>query len=303
MKIWIIRTGALGDFVLTLPVIHNLRHTFPRAQITLLGNPNTLALAQQDVDQIIDINRADWAPLFVSQPILSESLCAQFIDTDLILSYLPDPGGIFANNLKRAGVQTVLTCPPHPPQDGSIHATEHLLQPLRDLTIPIHNNRPTIHLTKDDHNAAILYIPNGNALFIHPGSGGATKCWPPEHFATIANEIACKTDCTVLISTGPADREIAPLFTDQTSAQILPPLPIRHLAALMASCTLYLGNDSGPSHLAAAVGVPTLSLFGPTDPRIWSPQGETVHILRASDRQMTSIAPDKVLTKILSILP
>jgi heptosyltransferase-3 len=303
MKIWIIRTGALGDFVLTLPVIHNLCHAFPHAQITLLGNANTLALAQVDVLHIHDINRADWAPLFATESIIPNHLHEQFEDTDLVISYLPDPAGIFATNLKRAGVQTVLTCPPHPPDDGSIHAIEHLLQPLRDLAIPIQTNQPTIHLTQDDHNAVTPYIPNGSSLIIHPGSGGASKRWPPEHFAAIASDISQKTNSTVLISTGPADGDLAHLIAEKTSALILPPLPIRHLAALMIQCSAYLGNDSGPSHLAAAVGLPTIALFGPTDPRIWSPRGATIHILQASDDQMTSIGLNEVLAATRSILP
>ena len=302
MKIWIIRTGALGDFILTLPVIHNLRSAFPNAHITLLGNPKTLALAQHDVQQISDINRADWAPLFISEAILPNSLRAQFANTDLVISYLPDPDDIFATNLKRAGVETVLTCPPHPPDDGSTHAIEHLLQPLRGLTIPIHTDQPIIHLTQDDHDAVAPHIPNGYSLIIHPGSGGSSKRWPPEHFATIANEISQQTDYTVLVSTGPADSDLAKFIGRQTSAQILPPLPIRHLAALMASATLYLGNDSGPTHLAAAVDLPTIALFGPTDPRIWAPRGETIHILQASDGHMASFTPANAMSKILEII-
>jgi len=298
-KIWIIRTGALGDFILTLPVIQNLRHHFPSAQIHLLGNLKTLTLASEEVDHIHDINSTVWAPLFALESDLSPQLIEKSANTDLVISYLPDTDGLFTRNLKRAGVQKVITHPPKPPEDGSIHTIDHLLQPLQNLDIPSHTTQPAIHFTQADFEMA--HLPTKPTLLVHPGSGGAPKRWPAEHFITLINNIS--KHHSILVSAGPADGELAQHIVAQTQANLLSQLPIRRFAALMTKCSAYLGNDSGPSHLAAAVGLPTLALFGPTDPHIWSPRSATVHTLQASDGQMPSISPDQVISKLLEIMP
>ncbi len=303
--IWIVRTGALGDFVLTLPVIHNLRRAVPNARISLLGNSGTLVLAREEVDQICDINTAEWVSLFAPHSDISPHLLERFGNTDLAISYLPDPNGLFATHLKRAGVQTVIVHPPKPADAasrGAGHAIDHLLQPIRDLGFPIYTEQPTVHLTARDCTALAAPLSEGPPLLIHPGSGGTAKCWPPEHFIAVANAISRHKACSILISTGPADGELAHCIAARARARVLPQLPLRSFAALMRQCRAYLGNDSGPSHLAAAMGLPTLALFGPTDPRIWAPRGASVHILQASDGLMGSLSPHVVISKILEMM-
>jgi heptosyltransferase-3 len=79
-------------------------------------------------------------------------------------------------------------------------------------------------------------------------------------------------------------------------------LPIRQFAAFMTTCQAYLGNDSGPTHLAAALGLPTLALFGPTNPQIWSPRGPQVHIIQSSNQHINTILPSSVVKTLTPLL-
>ncbi|MFT5365761.1 MAG: ADP-heptose:LPS heptosyltransferase [Candidatus Latescibacterota bacterium] len=302
-KICIFRTGALGDVILTLPVIHNLHHAFPSAQINIIGNTRLLSLAQADHIQTLDIDRAIWAPLFASHTQFSQELTHQFQNTDLAISYLPDPDQILTKNLHRLGISQIMTHPPKP--QLVIHAIDHLLAPLRDLNIPTPEIQPKIYLSETDHQDTVPYLPSSPTLLIHPGSGGKDKCWLPEHFASVADTLVRQTNCQIFISSGPADGDLAQKITHLMTEKstLLPQLPLRQLAALMTTCTAYLGNDSGPSHLAAAVGLPAIVLFGPTDPQIWAPRGPSVHIIRSSNQKMSSISPNHVIKTIHPLLP
>ena len=85
-------------------------------------------------------------------------------------------------------------------------------------------------------------------------------------------------------------------------ATLLPQLPLRHFAAFMTTCNAYLGNDSGPTHLAAALGLPTIALFGPTNPHIWSPRGPNVFIISSSDTHINTVSPTNVLKTLMRLL-
>ena len=313
-RILLIRTGALGDFIVTLPVIHALRNAYPDAHIQLLGNLQTLALAREEVDRIDSIDRADWASFFVPGGRLPAPLADPLSATDLVLSYLPDPNGTFSTNLKRTGARTVVSFPPHPPTDGSIHIVDHLLLPLHKLQIPVTEKTPTIHRTPADHDAAeqtrsddALEQP---MLLVHPGSGGRHKCWPKQHFAEAADHFRSETGHTVGLLSGPADGDLAQQVASRMkgAATVLPPMPLRPLAGLLQRAGAYLGNDSGPSHLAAAVGTPTVALFGPTDPRIWAPRGKAVRVIGGPahlppEKRLAAISPPRVATVLSRLLP
>jgi len=118
---------------------------------------------------------------------------------------------------------------------------------------------------------------------LHPGSGGRWKCWPAERFGRLASMLGERQAAQVLVIGGPADMGLLqPFRTALGTARAIEAdrLPLRHLAAILARCSLYIGNDSGVTHLAAAAGCPTLALFGPTDDRVWGPRGAKVTILR-----------------------
>jgi ADP-heptose:LPS heptosyltransferase len=114
---------------------------------------------------------------------------------------------------------------------------------------------------------------------VHPGSGGKRKCWPAQRFA----ELAARLRAPVLLLEGPADadacREFAEALASSVPAARVTGVSLSRLAALLSESRGYMGNDSGVSHLAAALGVPTIAVFGPTDPAVWAPLGPEVSVV------------------------
>jgi hypothetical protein len=137
-------------------------------------------------------------------------------------------------------------------------------------------------------------------LALHPGSGSATKNWPAERFLTFARQCAKGTPWLLVL--GPAEQD-SRLWERAAGAIVARNLPLRTLGAVLSRARLFLGNDSGVSHLAAAAGAPTLVLFGPTDPALWSPVGRRVRCLRAADGgSLGTIPVDEVLRAAQELL-
>jgi ADP-heptose:LPS heptosyltransferase len=136
---------------------------------------------------------------------------------------------------------------------------------------------------------------------IHPGSGSPHKNWPLERFLETAEILRDLYQVQLIFLLGPVEQESG-LILNGIQARgwpVIRGLPLPLLAGVLSLCAGYLGNDSGVSHLAAALGVPTVVLFGPTDPAFWSPQGPAVRILKPSihcapcDRETMLSCPDK----------
>ncbi len=285
-SILIFRSGAVGDLILTTPVLASLRSAYPEATIQLVGNPSRAALARHLVNGVCDLDDAEWASLFSAEPRLESSAVQYVTDADLIVNYLPDRDGIFTTNLVSLCPGRVLSHPPHPAECPPVHIIDHLLRALDALGIGLLRSPSVSHLSCG------IDIPKPY-LVTHPGSGGSHKTWPVERFAAACGLLSTQTN--VVVSSGPADdarmAEMRRLLPD---AAYPDPLALDKLAHLYGCASLYIGNDSGPTHLAAATGIPTIALFGPTDPAVWGPVGKQVYIVEG-DR---SLAPTERLASI-----
>ena len=121
-------------------------------------------------------------------------------------------------------------------------------------------------------------------ITIHPGSGSPRKNWPLDRFAEVAAQLTAEGH-ELVVTLGPTEEESGPEWLQawrSTQAHVARGLDVDTLAAILSTCSAYVGNDSGVSHLAASVGVPTVALFGPTDPIQWAPRGECVSVLLRS---------------------
>ncbi|MFH1008078.1 MAG: glycosyltransferase family 9 protein [Candidatus Latescibacterota bacterium] len=286
-RILVIRAGAIGDLILTLPVLRALRKRFPGAYLEVMGHPHTLALieGQRVLDAVSSIDQREVAQLCLPDAPITEKLRRTFGAFDLIVAYTADVKGPLIINLQRTGTCRVIAWPPFPTK--RIHEADHLLDALQSLGITSSDHAPGLFPTSLDRVFAAQFFDTHSlcssrpVLALHPGSGSASKCWPADHFARIADWAIQSLSAAVLLITGPADekagiqmlqgmRERPLRVSDSTLPQ---------LAALLQRCSAFIGNDSGITHLAAAVGAPTGALFGPTDPRIWGPRGKTVRVL------------------------
>lgn len=297
-RILVIRGGAIGDFVLTLPAIKLLRDRFPKAHIEILGYRHIAALAEKRfyADAVRSLESGELARCFAKDSEPPAEWANYFAAFDLVISYLFDPGGIFQANLKRGGARTFLAGPSK--LDNSEHAARQLARPLAALGL--HLTHPAARVFPNDADRALanslLSDLGQSPLVLHPGSGSETKNWPIENWKRLG-DLFLSAGHNLLVIEGEADEaRVASLVSgwDGWPAQFMKNLPLPLLAALLEGSS-FIGHDSGISHIAAAVGARCLLLFGPTDPTIWAPANKNVTVLRAPEGKLSLLEVESVL--------
>ncbi len=287
-RILVIRGGAIGDFVLTLPAIKLLRDQFPKAHLEILGYKHIAALAEKHfyADEARSIESASLARFFAKDSELPAELLDYFAGFDLILSYLYDPDRIFETNVGKSLGGTFIAGPSK--IDSSEHAVVQLARPLAVMGLSLTDPAARLFPTDADRQAAEpLLEHSGRMIALHPGSGSETKNWPIENWIELGNALLAR-DHSLIIIAGEADTartQQLRLVWDGKPVRFAENLPLPHLAALLEGGA-FIGHDSGISHIAAAVGARCVLLFGPTDPAIWAPANEKVKVLRAPDGKM-----------------
>ncbi|MEK7699360.1 MAG: glycosyltransferase family 9 protein [Planctomycetota bacterium] len=288
-RILIIRPGALGDLIVTLPTFGAIRNYFQHAYIEIMGYTTLLEITKGRfyADAISRFDQADNTILFVHNDQLPPSFIKKFQDVDFIFSFVSDKEQVFTHNLRKTGVKHIIHQEPLPACNENTHITDYLLKSLDSLGITYPNIIPKVFLNNEDlcfgekflNDAA---IDSSKVLIaIHPGSGSRQKCWPVERFAALMSRLSSNINAQFLVISGPADDKVIEELRLKigNTFTMVNQLPLPYLAAIVARCRLFIGNDSGVTHLAAATGTPTIAIFGPTDPRMWGPRGEKVKIL------------------------
>jgi heptosyltransferase-2 len=285
-RITVVRSGGLGDTILLLPALQLLRRALPEALLTLVGSEWAEGLAPL-LSFNLRVTRFDspaLASLFGGETALDPT--GLFSASDAVILYTADPSSAFADNLRRLCRGPVVTWPVTPASDchAALHFARAILDrgdPLGDLPVPI--LRAPSEFDAWARSWLVERFGDGTCpVAVHPGSGGRRKCWPAECIIETARALGGP----ILLLEGPADAEPA----TEVSRRLAPETPharatdlgLPQVAALLARCRLYLGNDSGVSHLAAAIGVPTVAVFGPTDPAVWAPLGPRVAASKAA---------------------
>jgi heptosyltransferase-3 len=300
-RILVIRGGAIGDFVLTLPAIKLLRDNFPQARIEIFGYRHIVALAERRfyADATRSIESASLAPFFAKDAALPVELTEYFGGFDLILSYLFDPDGVFHNNLQRCGIKAFIAGPSK--LSGHEHAALQLGRPLEQIGLHLKNPATRIYPSDEDREFAQNFLGNSRKPFaaLHPGSGSKTKNWPVEKWEKLGEHLFSK-DRSVLVVAGEADEErlgVLETAWKNKPVRFAKNLALPHLAALLAT-SVFIGHDSGISHIAAAAGARCILLFGPTDPAVWGPANENVTVLRAPGGDLRLLGVHNVIEAI-----
>jgi ADP-heptose:LPS heptosyltransferase len=321
-KIIVFRPGALGDTLLTFPALAALRRAFPGAWLGAIGNPAALALARDAglADEVVPFDNLCWTDLFSEDGIRSAEARQTLEGARLAVLWLRDSDGLAERNLRALGISTIVSAPGRPPEGARGHAVDYVLGTLAsiigDIAFTPADMPPLTPTPAAQRWAEAEWARRGlmgsPVLAVHPGSGSRSKCWPPERFAALAGRFIA-AGWQALVIEGPADRLVAPPVLAalpagraQHLAGVTPP----RLAAVLARAALSVGNDSGVSHLSAMLGVPTLALFGPTDPAIWAPRGPRVRVVRAGDATpagmplppMTALSVDEVYDAACALL-
>ena len=298
-KILVIRGGAIGDFILTLPAIAALRRQFPEAHLEVLGYPHIaqLALAGGLADRVQPIEARGLAGFFARGGTLEPDLMDYFSEFDLVISYLYDPDEIFKTNMIRCLVKQFIVGPHRPDETEQLHATKVYLKPLERLAIFDADPVPRLSLNSQPSTL--------NQLVLHPGSGSEKKNWPEAKWAGLIQQIIATTNWNMLLVGGEAEGErLRRLATALPPARcsIAQGLPLAELAQRIQSGAAFVGHDSGITHLAAAVGLPCVVLWADTLEEVWRPQGERLAILKEITG-VRSISVEKVMNELHKLLP
>ncbi len=323
-NVLVIRPGALGDALLTLPALSAL-HEAGAQSLTVLGTPSSFAFLRRDDPslRVVDFSSSGWLGLFAAGAALSNDAAEILKRTQSAVLYLNGDTLAIEQKLASLGVETILRIDPPVASGGAIacHAARCLLNPLaplvgdynvRDALDPARIERLSwLVFTAEELQTAREFLATSGGsshcfAAIHPGSGGRKKCWPAARFAELAASIAREMDCEPLVFFGPADDQVRREFEAAMPSEVIwraiAHRPLREVLALLYSCAFYVGNDSGMSHLAARA-VPTLAIFGPTDPDVWAPIGENVSVVTAANRDLNLLAVETVLNAVLNLKP
>lgn len=312
-RVLVLRGGAIGDFVLTLPIFNAVRLFAPEAEVEVLGYPEIaeLAVGRRYALGVRRVAGAEWAPLFSPGGALGTREREYVSGFDCVISVWPDADGVILDNFKRAGAREVIAIEPMPPEDASVHAVEYMVKQCERAGLPVKFLEPQLFPSERDRLWAERFMRVTCAgemplLGMHVGSGSAKKNWPAERYAEVAEWWIGRGRGHVLVTAGPADDDALGAFRGARGDErvfVLRGESLPRVAACLERCEAVVGNDSGIVHLAAAVCVPTLTLFGPTDARVWRPCSSRGEVMSsAAGRGMEGIMPGAVIECLDSIL-
>ena len=314
-RVLVIRGGAIGDFILTLPVLAALRAHLPSIHLEVLGYAHiaSLAVAGGTADAVRSIEARALAGFFAPHGELDPALQDYFASFSLIISFLYDPEETFQQNIARCSKAQFIQGPHRPSDTAGLHATEVLLQPLQRLAIfdadPV-PRLPRLRLDPTtgpsspapdpgspnpdqapdratDTRPIVVRPPRSSGpIVLHPGSGSPRKNWPEEHWATLIQRLteSLPHDAAPLHLVGgeaEGDRLARLSALARGHATVADRLPLPELARQIAPARLFVGHDSGITHLAAALDVPCLALWGETADAVWRPRGDHVRLVHS----------------------
>ncbi|MBN1787499.1 MAG: glycosyltransferase family 9 protein [Sedimentisphaerales bacterium] len=312
----IIQPGAIGDCVLTLPLVEFIKTHFNIGTVKILGRPDYTEyfLGRTAIDSIKDIDSVDMHRLFADHKKFEledpDSLIHTFAGFEQIVTFLGDSGSDFENNLiftancSNSVEVTTLKLIPDADFSGSVAAfylDSFISSQGIDETSKMNLKKKYITPGKTDlkHGLKILEsagIEEGYKItVIHPGSGGEKKCWHIDNFYMLAEHLS-DNEIKAVFLLGPAEMERFETKTIDTLGAIAPvlcDLTLTEALQVISCADCFIGNDNGITHMAAAAGVQTIACFGPTDPAQYCPVGPQVTAFKFQTSEFNSPCPDK----------
>jgi lipopolysaccharide heptosyltransferase II len=315
-KILVIKLRAIGDVLLSTIVLKNLRHHFPDAQIDFLTEPASREVLEGNttVDNVVIFDRANDRPV-------AFLWCLRSRHYDLVIDLFGNPRTAlmtcFSGARHRVGyafrgrryAYNVLVRP----RGGEVHNTEFNLDALRAIGIEIVDYEIAFWFSKEEEDYAEDFVRQNRlsgelVVALNPSGSWYTKRWGSKKFAMLGDQLVEEDKAKVLLLWGPGELEDARRIQGMMRfpAIISPKTSLKQLAALLKRCSLLVSNDAGPMHLAAILGVPTLGIYGPTNPHFQGPVGKKTSWVRLEGLEclgcnLTSCAIGHVCMEQLSV--
>jgi heptosyltransferase-2 len=302
-RILVVQTGGVGDVVMSLPALRALRSQFPLSMITLTAGPWARDLLKEEdvVNEIVGVRppwlgrrslrqggRFWWAALRLRRPRFDLGLDLRGDPRSLLFLYVTGAQErvSYAWYGAHLGEYLLTHVVPGPLLDA--HLVDRFSTVVAALGCPPESRVPRIHLAASERVAASAWRRSvqsqpGNRplLGIHPGAGNVLRQWSPDRFAAVINRLISVLPTDVVVFAGPGEEAIAADIVRRAgNGRVMESLPLRELIIRLSALDGLLALDSSPAHIAAALGVPVVCLFGPTLPEFGGPIGPTVRTIQ-----------------------
>jgi hypothetical protein len=289
----VLRPGALGDAILSLAAFELIRREHPGLTLTLAAGPAGRRVAELSgiFDGTMAYESPDLAGLFVAD----EEPDGLLEDVAALVAFGAGGGESVAERALDSGVPAAVSVDTWPEPGGGHVAGQLVRRTAEALGVDL--AAEPLEIVRRELAAGDFSVPEGELVLapprvaadpqawrnrpgprvaLAPGSGSPAKCWPAPDFAATCRLLAARGPLNAMLVLGPAelDRPETREAFAGVDCSVSECWSVRDLAALFACCDLYLGNDSGLSHLAAWSGAEGLAVFGPTDPELWAPVGD-----------------------------
>ena len=298
-NVLIFHSGALGDFVLTWPLVLGVARVMPQCRTIVITAGEKGKLAERVLKVESSDAESGWSKLFADGD-LPEKPAKLLAGARLVLTFVADFGSPWEKNLSRLAPDAeVHHLEPRPTREG-ISAIDFLLEQLEDEPV-VHSATAGMLASIRRHGLMPRAHDPAGPIVVHPGSGSAKKNWPAERWV----ELIAAASRPVRLVLGEVELEKFSAkqlnALRKAAADVREPKSYTELLDAVSGASAYVGHDSGPMHLAAMIGLPTLALFGPTDPAIWSPLGPRVQCLRREP--LAELPLDEVSGALAAIIP
>jgi lipopolysaccharide heptosyltransferase I len=308
VNILIVKLGSIGDIVHTLPALAALRQRFPGARIDWLveSRSRDILLGNPQVDNLLEVDTLSWRRRlghFDTWKNIVRSLRAlRGCRYDVILDFQgllkSAVCSFLARGSRRIGfdrghlresLARFFTTERLAPGGDHRHVIDRNLYLLTSLGIETRDRSFSIVVPEEMEALAETTLQSwqlADYVALNPGGGWETKRWPPERFGLLATDIRKETGLQSLVLWGPGEKEIAESVVREAAgaARLAPPTELRQMIPYLRRARLFVGGDTGPLHIASALGVPVVGIYGPTDPERNGPAG-------AADRVVVHSVP------------
>lgn len=289
-NILIFHAAALGDFVVTWPLALALARVHPQSRVFYVTQKAKGALAER----VLRLESADsdvgWHAMFTAGAVLPEPQAKLLAGAHTVVSFLSTESDAFSDNVARLSPgANYLPMTVSPPADFDGHVSEHLQAQLAPW--PATHEALVQVLRSVNARGITTKRPEGRTLLVHPGSGSRRKCWPAERFVQLIERMRADRR-EVRVALGEVELETWPAADVKRlgeAAEVVRPRTYVELLDELMNAGSYVGNDSGPSHLAGIIGLPTVALFGPSNPEHWRPIGPHVKVIRAQSVEQIEV--------------
>jgi ADP-heptose:LPS heptosyltransferase len=311
-SIIVLHPGSLGDTILALPVLAALKSRHSSSLLHLVGHSALVDVlpGRSAVDAMASIEGAEFRELF-SQSDMSPKVSNFFQQFELVVVWATDHDDSIKRALQSLKLSHIVVCSPGLSKKSDLHATDRFAATLSDHMPLEPLPEPRLTATESDRSAGAqwisdhgIHLGSDRLVAVHAGSGSPTKCWAPDNYARVVEGLQ-RNGAQVVLIEGPADGEATEAVASQIGDAVprLRRMTLLSVIGVLSQCDAFLGNDSGLTHVATALGLPSVAVFGPTDPAIWGSRRNNLVALRVPGApECFAISPDTVLGTLGEIL-